>query len=144
MDPIQHLKSHLSREYVERLSGIALASAGFSAGLLALLAQADFSSLHTNVSLWSSVTALMLSLYGWQYFLPYLLHGEKTFGHINLVRVALLQVSTVIALLVSVTALVWRLSCWAGLAMVLSGICLAVLVIRHNSAVIRHCQESGT
>lgn len=39
MDPVEHLRSYLTKDYLERLSSMSLAAAGFSAGLLVLLVQ---------------------------------------------------------------------------------------------------------
>ena len=139
MDPIDHLKSHLTKDYLERLSSMALASAGFSAGLLLLLVESNSISACIKVSLWSAIVALMLSLYGWQYFLPYILHGESTYKQINFFHVAFLQVFIVFSLLISLTALVWQLSVYAGVALAISGFLMGVLVIRHNINVTRHC-----
>lgn len=143
MDPIEHLRSHLTKEYLERLSSMFLAAAGFSAGLLVLLVQSKVLFLYAGIALWSAIAGLMLSLYGWQYLLPYILHGEGTYSHISFGRIALLQVSIVTAFLVAVTALVWQLSSLAGIALVAFGIALAVLVLRHNRHVARQCPKAN-
>lgn len=141
MDPIEHLRSHLTKEYLERLSSMSLAAAGFSAGLLVLLVQTEALFPYTDIALWAAIAALMLALYGWQYLLPYILHGEETYSHISFGRIALLQASIVVALLAAVTALVWQLSSCAGIALVVFGIFLAVLVLRHNWSVARRCPK---
>ncbi|VUD67268.1 hypothetical protein TDB9533_03707 [Thalassocella blandensis] len=132
MNPIQNLRRNITKEYLERLSNIALAAAGFSSGLIILLVQAKGQAHYNEFSVWFAIISLMLSLGGWQYFLPYILYGEKTYEHINLYLVALLQVSIVLALFVAVCALVWKMMWYAGVALIVTGIFLIIFVFRHN------------
>ncbi|UTF60450.1 hypothetical protein [Gilvimarinus sp. DA14] len=132
MNPIQNLRQHITKDYLERLSNMALAAAGFSSGLIVLLVQAKGQAHYNEISVWSAILSLMLSLGGWQYFLPYILYGEKTYEHINLYLVAFLQVFIVLALFIAVCALVWKLMWCAGVALIVTGIGLVIFVVRHN------------
>ena len=142
MDSIEHLRSHITKDYLERLSNIALAASGFSAGLLILLVQSKGTQIFNAVTLWSIITALLLSLFGWQYMLPYILHGESTYKHINLPLVALLEMSIVLALFVGVVALVWQPYKCAGIVLAVGGIVLGISVFVHNIRVSKSCEKS--
>ncbi|MFC3269372.1 hypothetical protein ACFOED_10150 [Vulcaniibacterium thermophilum] len=141
-DPVSHLRSHFSQEYLGQLRNTALAAAGFSAGLIVLLAQTKGQATYSEVSLWAAIASLVIWLFAWQYVLPYIVHGERTYNHFNFNLAALLTLSGLTALLTAVVAIVWRLSVCAGIVLTaLSGI-LAIAVLFHNWAVDRHCNGS--
>ena len=142
MDPTDHFRSHITKAYLEQLRNIAISAAGFSAGLLIFLAQTTGEAPYSQTALWAAIFALVTSLYGWQYVLPYIFYGEKTYEHFNVYVVALIQIVAVLAILVSVCAIVWQLSVYAGIALALLGLTLAILVLRHNFQVMRHSQAS--
>jgi hypothetical protein len=144
MEPIEHLKSHITKDYLERLSNIALATSGFSAGILVLLLQSEGTQLFNEFTLWSAIVALLLSLFGWQYMLPYILHGESTYKHININLVALLEILIVVALFAGITALVWQSYKCAGVALAVGGIALGISVLIHNIRVTKFCEKSIT
>ncbi len=141
MDAGNHLKKYLTRSYLEQLRNIAIAAAGFSAGLLIFLAQTDGNPPYSDTALWSAIFALLVSLYGWQYVLPFILFGEKTFEKFNIYVVALIQMSTVLALLISISAILSHVSVCASTFLVFLGAALATLVIHHNWKIISFSHE---
>ena len=142
MNSIAHLKSHLTKEYLERLSSIAFAASGFSAGLLVVLVQNSSALTYNKVSLWSAMFSLIVSLYGWRYFLTFLVHGERTYPLVCFKRVALIQVLVAGALLTSVTALVWAVSVLAARFLVVFSLLLTLLVFRHNLRILGKCEKN--
>jgi hypothetical protein len=141
MNSVEHLRRHLTKDYLERLSNMALAAAGFSAGLLVLLVESSAQPPHSEIALWSAIFSLILSLGAWQYFLPYILYGESTYDHISLGLVAFFQIFIVGTLFVSVTALVLALSYCAGILLVILGVGLTIFVLHHNFKVAQYSME---
>ena len=141
-DPITHLRSHLSKHYLEEMRSTALSAAGFSAGIIILLAQTTGQSSYSVISLWASIASLLIWLFGAQYVSAYLVHGERTYPHFNVFLAAIVSLLGFASLFIAVVATVWRLSVIAGIVLTVLGIVLAVAVFFHFQSVDRHCNES--
>ena len=141
MNSVEHLRRYLSKDYLERLSSMALAASGFSSGLLIFIVESSAQASHNQIALWSAIFALILSLSAWQYFLPYILYGESTYDHIRFGLIAFFQIFIVGMLFVSVTALVFALSYCAGIALIILGVSLTIFVFYHNLKVTRYSME---
>ena len=141
-DPITHLRSHLSKPELELMRNTAISIAGFSAALIIYLAQAKGQPSYSAISLWASIVSLLTWLFGAQYISAYLIHGERTYPHINLLLSGAISVVGYASLFVAVVAAVWRISICAGIFLILSGIALAIVAAVHSRAVDRICNES--
>ena len=141
-DPVSHLRSHLNESRLQLMRTTALSAAGFSAGILVLLAQVKDQPVYSEVSLWAAVFSLLIWLFGAQYISTYLVHGERTYQHINIFLAALVGVLGYAALFTAVVATVWQLSMCAGIVLVVLGVVLAIVVIVHTKSVERLCNES--
>jgi len=113
-DPITHLRSHLAKPELEQMRNTALSIAGFAAALIIFLAQSKGQLSYSSVALWASIVSLLTWLFGAQYIRAYLVHGERTYSHINLFLSALIGIVGYSSLFVAVVATVWQLSMAAG------------------------------
>jgi hypothetical protein len=143
-DPIAHFKSHLTKEQLEQMRNTALSAAGFSAGIIILLAQTKGQPSYSTVSLWAAIASLLIWLFGALYVGAYLFHGERTYGHLNVALAAIVSSLGYPALFVSVVATVWRLSPCAGVLLTILGVVLAVCIFKHFQSVDRYCNETDT
>ena len=141
-DPISHVKSHLGKAELELMRTTALSAAGFSAAVIFLLAQTKGQPSYSAVALWSSIASLLIWLFGVQYVSAYLVHGERTYKHINVFVPAAIAVLGYTSLYSAVVATVWQLSVYAGIVLAALGVVLAVAVAVHSRSVERLCNES--
>ena len=141
-DPVSHIRSHLSENRLQLMRTTALSAAGFSAGLIVLLAQVKGQPVYSQVSLWAAVFSLPVWLFGAQYISTYLVHGERTYKYINIFLSALVGILGYAALFTAVVATVWQLSICAGIVLLVLGVVLAVAVFVHARAVDRLCNEA--
>jgi hypothetical protein len=141
-DPITHLRSHLAKPELELMRNTALSIAGFSAALIIFLAQSKGQPSFSAVALWASIVSLLVWLFGAQYISAYLVHGERTYSHINLFLSTLIAIVGYSSLFIAVVATVWKLSVAAGIFLMLAGLALAVFVVIHSRAVDRICNDS--
>jgi len=141
-DPITHFRSHLLKEQLEQMRNTALSAAGFSAGIIILLAQTQGQPSYSVVSLWAAIVSLLVWLFGALYVSAYLFHGERTYGHLNVFLASAVSFLGYPALFVSVVATVWRLSECAGIVLTVLGIVLAACIFIHFQNVDRHCNEA--
>ena len=135
------MQSHLSKEYFEQLRNTALSAAGFSAGIIILLAQTKGQGSYSEVALWAAIVSLVTWLFAWQYATAYWVHGERTYGHFNFILAALLTLVGLGALFTAVVATVWKLSVWAGIVLSALGLILSVAVFVHFQTVDKYCDE---
>ncbi len=138
-DPITHLRSHLGKPELELMRNTALSIAGFSAGLIIFLAQSKGQPSYSPVALWASIVSLLVWLFGAQYISTYLMHGERTYKHINLLLCGFAAVVGYSSLFIAVVATVWRLSVAAGVFLMLFGLVLGGFVFFHSRFVDRIC-----
>jgi len=141
-DPISHVKSHLGKAELELMRTTALSAAGFSAAVIFLLAQTKGQPSYSAVALWSSIASLLIWLFGVQYVSAYLVHGERTYKHINVFVPAAIAVLGYTSLYSAVVATVWQRSVYAGIVLAALGVVLAVAVAVHSRSVERLCNES--
>lgn len=141
-DPVSHIRSHLSEDRLQLMRTTALSAAGFSAGLIVLLAQVKGQPVYSQVSLWAAVFSFVVWLFGAQYISTYLVHGESTYKYINIFLSALVAILGYAALFTAVVATVWQLSICAGIVLLVLGVVLAVAVFVHARAVDRLCNEA--
>ena|SRR6185312_10261817 len=140
-DPISHLRSHLRKGELELMRTTALSAAGFSAAVIFLLAQTKGQPSYSPVALWSSIVALVTWLFGVQYVSAYLVHGERTYKHINILASAAIAVVGYASLFVAVVATVLQLSVCAGIVLAVLGVVLAIAVFMHTRAVEGLCNS---
>ena len=133
--------SHFSKEYLEQLRNSALSAAGFSAGIIILLAQTKGQPSYSPVSLWAAIISLITWLYAWQYVAPFIIHGERTYKHFNFVLAGVLPFIGITALFTSVVATVWHLSPCAAVVLSVLGVALAIAVLVHFHRVDKYCNE---
>jgi hypothetical protein len=141
-DPVSHIKSHLGRGQLELMRTTALSVAGFSAALIILLVQTKGDAPYSAVALWSSIASLLIWLFGAQYVSAYLVHGERTYQHINVFISAAIAFLGYASLFIAVVALVWQISECAGIVLSVLGLLLAVVAVVHSRSVDRLCNES--
>jgi hypothetical protein len=120
----------------------ALSVAGFSTALIILLVQTKGEPPYSVVALWSSIASLLIWLFGAQYVSAYLVHGERTYKHINVFISAAIAALGYASLFIAVVAMVWQLSACAGIVLSVLGVLLAVAVVVHSRSVDRLCNES--
>ena len=141
-DPASHLRSHLNESRLQLMRTTALSAAGFSAGIIVLLAQVRGGPAYSEVSLWAAVFSLLIWLFGAQYVSTYLVHGERTYKHINIFLAAFVGILGYAALFTAVVATVWQLSTCAGIVLLVLGVVLAIAIFVHTKSVERLCNES--
>lgn len=141
-DPISHIKSHLGKGELELMRTTALSVAGFSAALIILLVQTKGQPPYSAVALWSSIASLLIWLFGAQYVSAYIVHGERTYKHINIFLSAAITILGYTSLFIAVVAMVLQLSICAGIVLAVLGLALAAAVFVHSQSVARLCDES--
>ena len=143
-DPYKHERSHFSSTFFERMGSVALSASGFSAALVIFLAQVMGQSNYSETALWAALCALLLWLCAWQYVEPYATHGEQSYGHFNFLTATLLSGLGLISLLISVAAIVLKLSICAGVVFSVLAVLAIIWVFVHNQSVTRHCKSKDS
>ncbi len=134
-------ESHLNYMRTAAISGSSVATA-----IMFLISQME-KTIPTSVALYAAVVAIPCWFAAWQYIEAYMFYGERSLGHFNtisgsLVAIAFATVGAV-SLFVSVTALIWQLSCVAAVLFILLSAVVFFAVSKHMKSVEKYIKENS-
>ena len=139
-------KNGLTINQIDSMKSESIGGASVSMAIILLITQLKPDSLALQVSLLAAAIGLPLWICTWQIMSIYCSNGEISLKYLNTIRAmwlpATLWLFGILALFISLVALIWYMSKLASILFVLSSVCMAVVSVRHTLYINSKLQEA--